>query len=200
MSFFGWPILSLLPAVADQRLHAHSDGYAWMLGAIGGGAGFASLLVATFTSYVRRRWFLVTGVCLASSSLLGLAMARSLPLAVSCCLLLGCGLILFFPTSQSIMQLSSDDRVRGRVMGIWSMILSGAYPLGHLLAGRAADRWLNIGFPDGLSAFFLNVQPGEASGLPLALALMGLGITAALAFVLLALAIGSAYRVKYSTR
>ena len=200
MSFFGWPILSLLPAVADQRLHASSDGYAWLLGAIGGGAGFASLLVATFTTRVRRRWFLVAGVCLASSSLVGLALARSLPLAVGCCVLLGCGLILFFPTSQSIMQLNSDDRVRGRVMGIWSMSLSGAYPLGHLLAGRAADSWLNHGIADSFLSFYLRVRPGEASGLPSVLSLMGLGIAAASAFVLLALGIESANRVKKSPR
>ncbi len=118
MSLFGWPILSLLPAVADQRLHARTAAYAWMLGAIGGGAGFASLLVASFASTLRRRWFLAAGVGLASSSLLCLAMARSLPVAVGCCAFLGGGLILFFPTSQAILQLGSEDRVRGRVMGI----------------------------------------------------------------------------------
>src|SRR5579884_1571051 len=157
MSLFGWPILSLLPAVADQRLRGSSAAYAWMLSAIGGGAGFASLLVASFQSTQRSRWFLIAGVSLAASSLLGLALARSLPLAAGCCALLGCGLILFFPTSQSIMQLSSADHVRGRVMGIWSMVLSAAFPLGHILAGNAADRY----------------------GLPLVLALMGLGIAAA---------------------
>jgi MFS family permease len=161
MSLFGWPILSLLPAVADQRLGASTGGYAWMLSAIGGGALIASLLVASFGSRVRRRWFLAAGVGLASASLLCLAAARSLPVAVGCCTVLGCGLILFFPTSQAIMQLNSDDRVRGRVMGIWSMVLSGAHPLGHLLAGRAADRY----------------------GVPLVLSLMGVGIAAAAAVV-----------------
>jgi predicted MFS family arabinose efflux permease len=134
-----------------------------MLSAIGSGALIASLLVASFGSRVRRRWFLVAGVGLASSSLLCLAAARSLPVAVGCCTVLGCGLILFFPTSQAIMQLSSADHVRGRVMGIWSMVLSGAHPLGHLLAGRAADR----------------------CGVPLVLALMGVGIAIAAAIVLM---------------
>jgi MFS family permease len=169
MSLFGWPILSLLPAVADQRLRGSTEAYAWMLSAIGGGAGLASLLVASFHTTGRRRWFLAAGVSLAASSLLGLALARSLPLAAGCCALLGCGLILFFPTSQSIMQLSSADHVRGRVMGIWSMVLSAAFPLGHILAGNAADRY----------------------GLPLVLALMGLGIAAASALVFLLLCLHS---------
>ena len=185
MSMFGWPILSLLPAVADQRLRGSTDAYAWMLSAIGGGAGIASLLVASFGSRVRRRWFLAAGVGLASSSLLCLAMARSLPPAVASCALLGCGLILFFPTSQAIMQLGAGDEVRGRVMGIWSMVLCGAHPLGHLLAGRSADRWLNFAALDGELGRWLAVQPGERCGLPLVLVLMGLGIAAASALVLL---------------
>jgi MFS family permease len=182
MSLFGWPILSLLPAVADLRLQGSTDAYAWMLSAIGGGAGIASLIVASFGSRLRRRCFLAAGVALASSSLFGLAMARSLPLAATCCAFLGCGLILFFPTSQAIMQLHSADRMRGRVMGIWSMVLSGAYPLGHLLAGRAADRWLaRVGVLDR----WLEVRPGENPGLPMVLTFMGLGIAVASALVFL---------------
>ncbi len=183
MSLFGWPILSLLPAVADQRLHGSTGAYAWMLSAIGGGAGFASLVVASFNTVQTRRWFLAAGAGLASSSLVVLAAARSLPLAVGCCMFLGCGLILFFPTSQSIMQLGSADHVRGRVMGIWSMVLSAAFPLGHLLAGNAADCWLNDGSINAALGRWLSVKPGEASGLPVVLTLMGLGIAAASALV-----------------
>ena len=36
---------------------------------------------------------------------------------------------------------ASDQRYRGRIMGVWSMVMSGANPLGNLLAGPAADRW-----------------------------------------------------------
>jgi MFS family permease len=184
MSLFGWPILSLLPAVADQRLGASTGGYAWMLSAIGGGALIASLLVASFNSLIRNRWFLAGGVSLSATALMCLATARSLPLAVGCCVVLGCGLILFFPTSQAIMQLSSDNHIRGRVMGIWSMILSGAHPLGHLLAGRAADRWLDRCSPGDMLMRWLTVQPGERCGVPLVLALMGLGIASAATVVL----------------
>jgi MFS family permease len=190
MSLFGWPILSLLPAVSDQRLGQSTGGYAWMLSAIGSGALVASLLVASYSSRVRQRWFLAAGVGLASSSLACLAVARSLPVAVACCAVLGCGLILFFATSQSIMQLNSDDHIRGRVMGIWSMVLSGAYPLGHLLAGQAADRWLDRTSPGGMLAHLLAVQPGERGGVALVLALMGLGIAGASVVVLLLALVG----------
>ena len=65
--------------------------------------------------------------------------AGSLTLALPCCALLGGGLILFNSTSQTIMQLSADDHNRGRVLSIWSMVLSIAAPVGGLAAGQAVD-------------------------------------------------------------
>jgi MFS family permease len=141
LALFGWPVLSLLPAYADQVLHVSEQGYGWMLSAIGVGALLASLAVASFGSLTRRRVFLGAGVLLSALALGGLAQMRSLAAAIAFCAVLGCGLILFFATGQAVLQLSSTDHNRGRIMGIWSMILSGAHPLGHLIGGWAADRW-----------------------------------------------------------
>jgi hypothetical protein len=55
--------------------------------------------------------------------------------------LVGSGMIAFFATSQSVFQLSADARNRGRVMGLYSMAVSGANPFGNMVAGPAADRW-----------------------------------------------------------
>jgi MFS family permease len=72
--------------------------------------------------------------------MLALSMVRDLPLAVVCCVLVGYGLILFMSTSQAVVQLSASDQNRGPIMGIWSMAISGAQPLGNLLIGPSADR------------------------------------------------------------
>jgi MFS family permease len=164
LSLFGWPALVLLPALADQHLRASEGGYGSMLSALGAGAMLAALLVATFGSLGRSRLFLAAGVTLSAGSLACLSFAPSLPAAVTCCAGLGCGLILFFATGQSVMQLSARDHNRGRVMGVWSMVTSGGMPVGSLLAGRAADEW----------------------GVPHVVALLGLGIAAAAGAVVLA--------------
>ncbi len=162
MALFGWPLLALLPALA-HRLGAGGGGYSSMLSAIGVGALAAALLVATFGSMRRRRAFLAAGVLVAAAGLAALSVVPTLPLAVCCCGLVGCGLILFFATSQSVFQLAAGDHNRGRVMGIYSIVLSGANPLGNLLAGPAADRW----------------------GEPLVLRVLGLAMVAVAAIVLL---------------
>jgi MFS family permease len=160
MSFFGWPVQSLLPAVAREQLGCGTEGYAALLSAVGAGALVAALAVAAFGTRVRRGWFLGLGVALSASGLGGLALAERLPAALALCTLAGAGLILFFATSQAIMQLGSADHNRGRVMGIWSMLLSGAHPLGHLTAGLAADRW---GVPPVLGSEALGIAAAAAA-------------------------------------
>src|SRR5262249_53764305 len=73
--------------------------------------------------------------------LLGLSEAEDMLSAAVCCALLGAGLIAFFATAQAVLQLGAADHVRGRVLGIWSMMVLGGQPIGSLLAGYAADAW-----------------------------------------------------------
>jgi MFS family permease len=141
LSFFGWPILPLLPAVADRQLAGGNAGYAMLLSTLGSGALVAALIVASFGARVRRGWLLAAGLVLLAASMAALGQCYELVPALVCTMLAGTGLILFFATSQAVMQMGSADHNRGRVMGVWSMVLSGAHPVGQTAAGLAADRW-----------------------------------------------------------
>jgi MFS family permease len=165
VSFFAWPILALLPAISDQLLELGQDGagYGALLSSFGLGALLAALLVASFGTLARRKRFLGAGVGLTVLALFSLRLVdKNLAQAVGCCTLLGCGLIFFNATSQAVTQLSATDANRGRVMGVWTMVVGGAQPLGNLLAGLAADRW----------------------GVPTVLLVQGLGVAGAAAVVL----------------
>jgi MFS family permease len=164
MALCGWPFLALLPAFAHHVLGVEEQGYSLLLTGAGSGALVAALVVASYGSWERQRRFIHLGIVILTLSLFLLSLARSLPEAVAACAGCGFGLILFFATSQSVLQLGAGDHNRGRVMGIWAMIQSGAAPLGHFLNGPAADRW----------------------GEPLVLHLQALGC-AGIGFVLLAL-------------
>jgi MFS family permease len=136
-----WPFMSLLPALAHDHLHAGEWGYSLLLSGMGMGAFVAAWMVATYGSVKLRRRFMTVGVGVNAAALAGLALANNLLLAIVCCAVVGFGLILFLSISQSIMQLTPPDHFRGRVMGIYAMVLSGAVPLGNLITGPAADRW-----------------------------------------------------------
>ena len=109
--------------------------------ATGCGALLAAFTLAALSSPPWRRPFLVVAVLAATAGLCGLALDGGMAWVTVGCALTGFGLVLFNATSQSVVQLSTDDHNRGRVMGIWSIIICGALPLGNLLAGRAADTW-----------------------------------------------------------
>jgi MFS family permease len=137
----GWPFMSLLPAIADHQLHSAGSGYSMLVSATGVGALIAAWALATFGSTRRPNLVIGSGVVVIVIGLLGLSKAREFVLAVACCGAVGFGLILFLATSQTVLQLRSEEYNRGRIMGIWAMTLSGALPLGNLIAGPAADRW-----------------------------------------------------------
>lgn len=161
MSLFGWPFLALLPALADHTLRghaaeataaqvaeddpyadaAHGEGYSRLLVGMGCGALLAALVLASLPSPRWRRLFLGGALAAAAAGLCGLSLVPGLTPAAAACALAGFGLVLFNATSQSIVQLSTADHNRGRVMGIWSIILCAAQPVGNQIAGRAADTW-----------------------------------------------------------
>jgi MFS family permease len=140
-AFFGWPFQALLPALAKQELGSDERGYGLLVSATGVGALVAAWTIATFGAMRHSNRMIAAGVALVSTAMVALAYAPRLSLATFCCAVIGFGLILFFATSQSVIQLSAGDHNRGRIMAIWAMTVSGAVPLGNLLASPAADRW-----------------------------------------------------------
>lgn len=141
MAFFGWPVLTLLPALAEHQLTSGHKEFSSLVSTIGFGAIAGSLLVASLNPVSRQRILLAAGILLAVLGLAGLSQVESLHWAWAFCTLLGAGLIIFLATGQSVVQLSTADSNRGRILGVWSMVLTGAVPLGNLAAGAAADVW-----------------------------------------------------------
>jgi predicted MFS family arabinose efflux permease len=141
----GWPLLALLPSFAETRLGrgqaAAPADYGTVLSAVGIGALGAALTAATVGNEVRRKVLLLGGLLAVAVALTGLTVTRSLPAAAGCCVLFGFGMILFFATGQTVVQLGTADADRGKVMGVWAMVLSAGVPLGNLVFGPAADVW-----------------------------------------------------------
>jgi predicted MFS family arabinose efflux permease len=135
-----WPFLSLLPALASEVLGG-SERYSAMVSATGCGALVAALVSATFGSPRRQHAFMAVAIFLMALGLMALSLATNLLFAILDCALIGFGLILFFATTQSAVQLGAAEHNRGRVLGIWAMVMSGAVPVGNLICGPAGDRW-----------------------------------------------------------
>jgi predicted MFS family arabinose efflux permease len=135
----GWPLLSLLPYLSDRHLGQGEAGYGTLLSAVGLGALCGALTAATVGNDVRRKVLLLGGLVAVCVALAGLVLTTRLTVAIACCVLFGYGMILFFATGQTAVQLGTADADRGKVMGVWAMMLSAGVPLGNLVFGPAAD-------------------------------------------------------------
>lgn len=135
---FGWSYSVLLPAYATDVLRLEEAGYSSLLSANGLGALGGALTVAAYGSRWRPRAMILGGLWLFSAMLLLLAVVRWYPLVLACMALGGWGMLLYFSTTNTLLQTSVPDAMRGRVMGIWALVFGGMMPVGGLESGFLA--------------------------------------------------------------
>jgi MFS family permease len=139
VGIFGWSYSVLMPAFAQDVLHLGEQGYGLLMAASGVGALVAALTVATAGQSFRPRVLALGGVWIFSAGLALFAFNRNLYLALLLLAISGFGIVLYFSTSNTVLQTSVPDEMRGRLMGIWTLVFGGMMPLGSLQAGFVAD-------------------------------------------------------------
>ena len=142
---FGWSYVVLMPAFARDVLGRGANGYGVLMSASGMGALVGALVVATWGNLYSPRKLALGGVWLFSAALLALAFSRKFSLALAFLFVGGFGMLLFFSTSNTVLQTIVPDEMRGRVMGVWSLVFGAMIPLGSLQAGVIAH-WLGTPF------------------------------------------------------
>lgn len=135
VGIFGWSYSVLLPAYATDILHLGESGYGALLSANGVGALLGALTVATYGNRVRPRLMIFGGLWLFSAMLVLLAVVRWMPLVLVCLAVGGWGMLLYFSTTNTLIQTSVSDQMRGRVIGIWALVFGGMMPLGGIESG-----------------------------------------------------------------
>jgi MFS family permease len=79
------------------------------------------------------------GIGIFSAALALFAFNKNIYVATLLLAIVGFGIVLYFSTSNTVLQSIVPDEMRGRVMGIWTLIFGGMIPLGSLQAGLMAD-------------------------------------------------------------
>jgi MFS family permease len=138
-SMFGAAYLSLLPAFARDILHGASASYGTLMTSVGIGA----LIGAYGLSRIREDWLHLAPIISAASfgmCLILFAHSHVLWLSVALLLPTACSLMLLGGTTNTIIQLSADERFRGRVISHYTQAFLGMMPWGSLLLGFLASR------------------------------------------------------------
>jgi MFS family permease len=133
----GFPYLTFLPTLADERFGVGAGGYGVMSGVAGLGAVVAGVVAPRRRWVVQRPWATVaaSGAAL-GVSLIALGLAGSFWLALVALLAVGAAGLIFQTTTQSLMLALSDADYHGRMQSMVVLGFSGfglaALPLGLL--------------------------------------------------------------------
>jgi len=140
----GMPVAQLMPAYAADVFDVGKSGYGLLASALGIGGIVATPLVGGWGDAMRRSRLVLLAYVLYGCSLLGFAHSPSMATAVVCIGLAGGCFLAAISTLNTTVQLLIEERLRGRIMAIYIMSFTAAYPVGSLLQGSIADR---IGAP-----------------------------------------------------
>jgi predicted MFS family arabinose efflux permease len=156
VGIFGWSYTVLMPAFARDVLGLGAHGYGVLMSASGLGALLGALTVAAAGHGFTPRKIALAGVWIFSASLLAFAVNRNFYASLGFLFVSGFGMMLFFSTSNTVLQTIVPDEMRGRVMGVWSVVFGAMIPLGSLEAGALAH-WKGTPLAIGVGALICAV-------------------------------------------
>lgn len=144
-SVFVRPLQDMLPGFSGEVYGAGATGLAWLTSAMGVGAMVSATWVAIHgrTSGLTNMCFI--GSALSGLSLVGLVSTTDLWIGLGFAALSGYALNTLSTSVQALVQSSVEDRLRGRVMSLYTLIFRGTPAAGALGFGILAEviglRW-----------------------------------------------------------
>jgi len=126
----------LIPVFARDVLHGEADTYGFLMAASGAGSLVSALAIAFFMRPTMR--LLLAGTAVIGAGFIGLSVIVSLPLDMVLMFIVGFGVIAMAATTNTTIQLSTPDALRGRVMSVYTTVFAGSVPFGGLFSGILA--------------------------------------------------------------
>lgn len=139
-SLFAAPFIALIPPMALHELEAGSRGVSALITAQGLGAVVMALSLGALVKRFSGRTVLVSVLWLLPFALVAYYSAPGIVAAVAIMLLVGALYLGALSSFTSMAQLRAPAELRGRILAVYSALLSGMYPLGSVIQGRIADR------------------------------------------------------------
>ena len=137
-SVFGMSYTTLMPIFAADIWNVGPKGLGALLSANGVGALLGSVTLAFFSHTGRGDLMVKIGSTGFAFTLVGFALSPSVYVAMASLVVSGWFMVLFFATTNTLVQGQVTDGFRGRIMGLYTLCFIGLVPFGAFLAGWIA--------------------------------------------------------------
>lgn len=129
----------LFPMFSTSVLGGGSQTLGWLLGAIGAGAFIGGFIVSAVIALERIPRYVAKTVFLTAGALLVFSFSETLWLSLAAAFCMGFGITSTNISINTLLQTTSTDDWRSRIMGLYVMCTGGIGPVGGLACGALAD-------------------------------------------------------------
>lgn len=150
-SLFGFPVLQQIPAFAKDVLATSADTTAspaarnsLLITFQGIGALISALSLAYFSHIKQKTILLTIGQFVFAIGIIGLSFSRLFYLSLFWIMLIGWGTVTQLALTNTLIQLSVSDNLRGRVISTYLWAMNGITPIGSLIIGSLSQ---TVGVP-----------------------------------------------------
>lgn len=143
-SLFGIPYITLMPVLAAEVLDVGAKGLSFLVASAGAGSFLAAMIIAFKGEVKRKEIYIPVSGIIFSAALAGLSLSKDFQLSMVLIFFAGWGIVSFLAASNSFIQHIVPDSLRGRVMGLYTLVFLGLAPLGNSIIGFTAESWGTI--------------------------------------------------------
>ena len=138
VSIFGTNFNVLVPVFSRQELHRDAAAYGLLMSSFGVGALIGAFSLAILSKRGPKSIILLSGGMGLSLVLMLIGLQKSYGLTAFLLALSGWSMVTFFGMANTTVQLNTEDRLRGRVMSVYTLAFGGLTPFGSIFAGSVA--------------------------------------------------------------
>lgn len=138
LSIFATPYMVLLPIFVRYNLHGNVKSLGLMFTATGVGALAGALTLFILGNFSWKGKLLLLGNIVFCCMLVMFSYSRSLTFAIPVLMLAGWGMMTNMALTNTIIQTIVPDKLRGRVISVYTFMFMGMTPIGSLVAGVVA--------------------------------------------------------------
>jgi MFS family permease len=131
--------LTFTPVYARDILDTGPIGLGLLTGSVGVGALAGAVALAMFRPSGGSGRLLLVGLGIAGASLLTFAESRFVPLSMGALAILGTCQVMYYSTTNTLIQVLVPARLRGRVLSLYVLTSIGLIPVANLVGGAVAD-------------------------------------------------------------
>lgn len=139
VSFMATPYQPLMPAFVREAYQGGADTLGFLVAAAGLGALAGTGYLSVRSGALGLIRLITVSTALAGCALVAFSLTRWYPLSLLLMAITGFGILAVTVSVSMILQAMVEDRMRGRVMSLYTAAFLGVSPLGGFVAGAAAD-------------------------------------------------------------